>query len=198
MDDLDTILNAISVDERIEDGIPNFENPAHVDVLRELMVKNGFHQSMAIELCNRLVEAKGKHPERQAFNKNGILVTFPTPDHKAKAISAGTHFDNDPTKAPPNVTFNQPDTAQQPDTSSQAQPIQPVAPGSSTAPQPDQSVPIAPISQQTKDVPKTPEEKEAEKLVIKQIVRSNDSILDEITEWLVYNGPDHIRKILLK
>jgi hypothetical protein len=39
---------------------------------------------------------EGKYPERQAFNKDGVLVTFPTPQHKAKAISRGTHFEENP------------------------------------------------------------------------------------------------------
>lgn len=43
-----------------------------------------------------VISEKGKHPERQAYNKNGLLVTFPTPEYKARAISKGTHFEKNP------------------------------------------------------------------------------------------------------
>jgi hypothetical protein len=74
----------------------------HMDALRETLVdKFNITLNDSKEIHNKMLE--GKYPERQAYNKDGLLVTFPTPQHKTKAISRGTHFEQDPTKAAPNV-----------------------------------------------------------------------------------------------
>lgn len=58
-----------------------------------------------VEFVNEIsfIFEKGKHPERQAYNKNGILVTFPTPEYKARAIAKGTHFEKNPKAAQSNL-----------------------------------------------------------------------------------------------
>ena len=53
------------------------------------------------QYLNKMLE--GKYPERQAYNSNGILVTFPTPEYKQKAIQRGTHFEENPKKGQANV-----------------------------------------------------------------------------------------------
>ena len=101
-DILDQMLAEVCLDERVPDGIFDMSNNAHMDALRETMVdKFSVSLNDARGVHNKMVE--GKYPERQAYNKDGLLVTFPTPQYKAKAISRGTHFEQDPTKGAPNV-----------------------------------------------------------------------------------------------
>ena len=106
---VDGILNNICLDERIVDGTFDVTNNEHVDVMREFLVKRGIDENEVREFSNRVVEA-GKHPDRQAYNTNGILVTFPTPQHKQNAIRRGTHFEKDPTKGNPNIFGPDPET----------------------------------------------------------------------------------------
>jgi hypothetical protein len=52
------------------------------------------------EIINEFVETfmdEGKYPERQAYNKDGWLVTFPSGEYKQRAIKKGTHYGSDPT-----------------------------------------------------------------------------------------------------
>jgi len=106
---LERLLNNVCLDERITDGAFDITNNEHVDVMREYLINKGIAESDAIDFSNRVVEG-GKHPERQAYNKNGILVTFPTPQHKQNAIRRGTHFEKDPTKGKPNLFGPDPET----------------------------------------------------------------------------------------
>lgn len=99
---IDRILAEVCLDERIPDGTFDMSNNTHMDVLRENLTDNyGLALNDVKGIHNKMVE--GKYPERQAYNKDGLLVTFPTPQHKAKAISRGTHFEQDPSKGPQNV-----------------------------------------------------------------------------------------------
>jgi hypothetical protein len=91
---LDRVFNEVCLDERVTDGIFKMDDATHMDALREYFVKKGVTREAAIAVTNRMVE--GKYPERQAYNKDGILVTFPTPQHKARAIARGTHFEKNP------------------------------------------------------------------------------------------------------
>src|ERR1035437_6294031 len=91
---IEKILRDISIDDRIPDGIFRVENDTHMGVLRDYFIKHGLTQEAATHVTNRMTE--GKYPQRQAFNKNGILCTFPTPQYKAKAIARGTHFEKNP------------------------------------------------------------------------------------------------------
>jgi hypothetical protein len=91
---VDLIINNICLDDRISDGIFDIQNEEHMTVLREYFINRGIPVHEAIALNNRMLE--GKYPERQAYNKDGILVTFPTPKHKQRAISRGTHFEKNP------------------------------------------------------------------------------------------------------
>jgi hypothetical protein len=91
---LDRVFAEVCLDERISDGIFKMEEATHMDALRDYFLRKGVQREAAIQVTNRMVE--GKYPERQAFNKDGILVTFPTPQHKARAIARGTHFEKNP------------------------------------------------------------------------------------------------------
>ncbi len=99
---IDRILAEVCLDDRIPDGVFDMSNNSHMDALRECM-ENSFNMSLndCRDIHNKMLE--GKYPERQAYNKDGLLVTFPTPQHKAKAIQRGTHFEQDPTKGASNV-----------------------------------------------------------------------------------------------
>lgn len=93
-DILDRVFAEVCLDERITDGIFKMDEQTHMDALRDYFLRKGVHRESAIAVTNRMVE--GKYPERQAYNKDGILVTFPTPQHKARAIARGTHFEKNP------------------------------------------------------------------------------------------------------
>lgn len=97
---VDRVFAEVCLDERIKDGIFRLEEEEHMNALRDYFVKKGITSEAAVNVTNRMVE--GRFPERQAYNKDGILVTFPTPQHKAKAIQRGTHFEKNP--APQNTT----------------------------------------------------------------------------------------------
>lgn len=99
---LEGLLSNLCLDERVSDGIFDISNNDHMEAMREYLVKKGITEEMAVDFSNTVLEA-GKYPERQAYNKNGILVTFPTPQHKQNAIRRGTHFEKDPTKGRPNL-----------------------------------------------------------------------------------------------
>lgn len=100
---IEKFLNKLSLDDRITDGIFRIENNQHLDIFQEYLENMGADIEEAVTARNRMVE--GKYPERQAYNANGILVTFPTPEYKQKAIERGTHFENNPKKQQPNVSF---------------------------------------------------------------------------------------------
>jgi hypothetical protein len=88
------ILRDVCLDERVKDGIFCLDDQTHLDALRDYFIRKGITKEAAIHVTNRMTE--GKYPERQAYNRDGILVTFPTPQHKARAIARGTHFEKNP------------------------------------------------------------------------------------------------------
>ncbi len=98
---LEKIINDVSLDERVSNGMFSIEEDAHMDALREYLSKKGLDEESVRSFSNRVLE--GKYPERQAYNAKGILVTFPTPEYKAEAIKRGTHFEKDPTKGQSNL-----------------------------------------------------------------------------------------------
>lgn len=98
------LLNEICLDRRISDGIFDMFNNQHMDVLREKLVEMGLPENEVVEISNAVIE--GKYPERQAYNANGILVTFPNAEYKQRAIRRGTHFEEDPTKGQSNLDYD--------------------------------------------------------------------------------------------
>lgn len=97
------LLSELCLDERVSDGIFKIENNEHMEVLREKLSQMGLDEDNVREMTNKVLE--GKYPERQAYNAKGILVTFPNPEYKKRAIQRGTHFEQDPTKGKPNINF---------------------------------------------------------------------------------------------
>jgi hypothetical protein len=108
----DRIFNEVCLDERITDGIFKMDNATHMDALRDYFVKRGITKEAAVHVTNRMVE--GKYPERQAYNRDGILVTFPTPQHKSKAIARGTHFEKNPIPQAQQPQVEEPEPKQAP------------------------------------------------------------------------------------
>jgi len=92
---INKILLEVSLDSRIEDGIFDIKNNQHIGYLYEYFINKNINDDIVLEFIQPLME-KGKHPERQAYNLNGLLVTFPTPEYKARALARGTHFEKNP------------------------------------------------------------------------------------------------------
>lgn len=227
---IDKILNEVSLDERVSDGMFNIEESLHMEALRDYLSKKGMDEDSVRSFSNRVLE--GKYPERQAYNAKGILVTFPTPEYKAEAIKRGTHFEKDPTKGqsnlfhgPVNKTPNAVPVAgdekkSPPQDKSEPKTNLPVSQASSTptdandtqsmAAQPQttaapQQTPIStPAAEPVKEPtdlplppPKSTAEKEADKNAIKTMLKGDDYMLNEVTEFITYNAP-HIMETIKK
>lgn len=91
---LDRVFNEVCLDPRVSDGIFKMDEAPHMDALRDYFIRKGITKEAAIHVTNRMTE--GKFPEKQAYNREGVLCTFPTPQHKARAIARGTHFEKNP------------------------------------------------------------------------------------------------------
>lgn len=128
------LLSELCLDRRVDDGIFDIFNNDHMEILREKLSEMGIPKGEVVELANQVIE--GKYPERQAYNSKGILVTFPNPEYKQRAIKRGTHFEEDPTKGQTNLDFNAPAQPVQEPTSPNEKPIE-IEPG---AQQPNQQV----------------------------------------------------------
>lgn len=110
--------------------LSDVSNEENIQSLYESMMENGINEedSMAVVNDVSMLAEKGKHPERQAYNKNGLLVTFPTPEYKARAIARGTHSEVNP-KVAQNNLFGGGKTA--PTTATPTTPTTPDAAGTS-------------------------------------------------------------------
>lgn len=198
--DTEKIFLQACLDDRIPDGIFDMEKNEHMDVLRELLVKNKIPREVVCEVTNMMLD--GKYPERQAYNKDGILVTFPTPQHKQDAIKRGTHFENDPTKENPNIFDSEPSSAEGGQT---GQPEQQNAVGGTTElPKSDAAATpasvqmgnrefsVEPIGDETDKTETEPPpefdknkgaiEREAESDIVKQIIGSRDTTNEPIPD----------------
>lgn len=173
-DFIDQLFRNISCDSRLQEGIFNESNDLHLEAFREHAAKLGLDETTIIEMSNAISE--GKYPERQAYNVNGLLVTFPTPEYKAAAIKKGTHFETNPKTASSNL-FQTPDATTSTDASN------PTAPAPApAAPQPPQAAPTEPIAPQQppEDKPeqpsvpapdtRTPEEKSVDAKAVEQML----------------------------
>lgn len=94
---IDKILLNVCLDERIENGLVDFTNETHLRVLAENLFENGMNGAEVANVMTNITLQDGKYPDRQAFNKEGWLVTFPSPVYKMAAIKKGTHYETDPT-----------------------------------------------------------------------------------------------------
>lgn len=97
-----SIVNDICCDSRIKDGVLRLENAEHVFILQEYLEKAGYSVDEIVDKTANLFEA-GRFPERQAYNKDGILVTFPSKEYRDRAVNKGTHFAENPKKSQSNI-----------------------------------------------------------------------------------------------
>ncbi len=199
----DTILNEVCLDERVTNGIFKLEEDAHMQALREKFIQHGLTKEAAIELSNKMLE--GKYPERQAYNKDGILVTFPTPKHKKNAIRNRTHFEEE--DAIRLGYLEKPKDKEPRSAPAEEKPKNPIFPGEpktdvpnkgeeegnpTTVQQGDKNLAIEPPRGEEKietppeppekpvDPIKSPEEKEAEKKVVVQMMKGDETALTSV------------------
>lgn len=116
-----SVLNDVCCDNRIKDGVIDLKNEDHVFVLQEYLENIGFDINTIVEKTAQLFEA-GKFPDRQAYNKDGILVTFPSKEYRDRAVNKGTHFAENPKKAQANI-FTEPPADVQPEEPKGAVPV---------------------------------------------------------------------------
>lgn len=202
---VDRVFAEVCLDERITDGIFRMDEEQHMDALRDYFLKKGITQEAAVAVTNRMVE--GKYPDRQAWRvEDGILVTWPSPAHKTKAMkeNPGKYTEREPTKPRPRPTEpadNRPpppkdiggrDKEEDEDEGPKEPKGAPVFPQSTQdgsgkelevepprgdkAPEP----PPAPTVPVEPTAPRTPERIAAEKEVAKQIMNTSDDALTKI------------------
>lgn len=100
--DFSNIINSACCDARVKKGIPDLNDPEFCFVLQEYLIKEGLDADLVAEKTYMLFE-KGKFPERQAYNKDGILVTFPNKEYRDRAVDKGTHFASNPKHTDSNI-----------------------------------------------------------------------------------------------
>lgn len=107
-----SVLNDVCCDNRIKNGVIDLKNADHVFVLQEYLENAGFDIETIVDKTAQLFEA-GRFPDRQAYNKDGILVTFPNKEYRDRAINKGTHFAENPKKADTNIFVTPPEDVEQ-------------------------------------------------------------------------------------
>lgn len=93
---INSVITEASLDERIENGIVDLKNMEHLKVVAETLYDKGADEELVNEIVETFME-EGKYPDRQAFNKEGWLVTFPSKEYRDAAVKKGTHAISDPT-----------------------------------------------------------------------------------------------------
>lgn len=86
----------ICVHPLVEDGMFDVQNTEHMFLLMESLIEKNFDDTTVSEVVKAL-RHEGKYPERQAYNKEGWLVTFPSKEYRDAALKKGTHAIADPT-----------------------------------------------------------------------------------------------------
>ena len=212
---IEKILNQVSVDPRIKNGLFEISCNEHMEALRDYLTGKGIPTHEVVDFSNRVLE--GKYPERQAYNKDGLLVTFPTPEYKQRAIQRGTHFEKKPVVQ--TNLFDKPPGGEAPkeepsgEDKGSAKPSTTSLPLSSTASEKPEATPSTPEAPEPTNVatvdapaaepepeptelpppePKTTAEKNADSEAIKKILQSDDSLLQEVATWIENNGPQYI------
>ena len=183
------LLSELCLDRRVDDGIFDIFNNDHMDILREKLSEMGIPKGEVVELANKVIE--GKYPERQAYNSKGILVTFPNPEYKQRAIKRGTHFEEDPTKGQTNLDFNAPAQPVQEPTSPNEKPIE-IEPGAQQPSQQTQGqVPsqgqagISPGSQTDDLATRSPDQKEKDAAEVEKILTTEFTLEEAATHnWI--------------
>ena len=195
---VDRVFAEVCLDERITDGIFRMEEEQHMNALRDYFLKKGITKEAAIHVTNRMVE--GKYPDRQAWRvEDGILVTWPSPKHKQKAMheNPGKYTEKDPspqTSEPPkqreepirknepgddkdlSKSDREPEIKKEPTIFQGERELEIEPPRGSEKPEP---LPV-PTSPTPPPAPRTPERVAAEKAVVQQIIATDDTALTKI------------------
>lgn len=167
-------LEKANTDNSIESGIFDISKQEHIEILRGHLLESNIDSKTVNQYLNKMLE--GRYPDRQAYNSNGILVTFPTPEYKQKAIERGSHFEQNPKKGQANVF------------SGDEQPEQPS--GQQIEFEPTQPQQIQQTQQQEPQTPKsddrTPDEKEQDAVAIEKSL-TTEYTLEEALKYGFYN-----------
>lgn len=167
-------LEKANTDNSIESGIFDISKQEHIEILRGHLLESNVDSKTVNQYLNKMLE--GRYPDRQAYNSNGILVTFPTPEYKQKAIERGSHFEQNPRKGQANVF------------SGDEQPEQPS--GQQIEFEPTQPQQIQQTQQQEPQTPKsddrTPDEKEQDAVAIEKSL-TTEYTLEEALKYGFYN-----------
>jgi hypothetical protein len=141
---ISTIISEASLDSRIPNGIVDLKNTDHIQVVAEAMYDACEDENIVNEFVESFVR-EGKYPDRQAYNKDGWLVTFPSAQYKQTAIKKGTHYPSDPThgKGGMNLYYKKrgKQKRQTQQTASTTEPIEPVSKPKVAAPSSPETVP---------------------------------------------------------
>lgn len=204
---LDRVFAEVCLDERVSDGVFRMDEEAHMDALREYFIKKGIPKEEAIHITNRMVE--GKYPERQAYRKeDGILVTWPSPQHKQKAMQKepGKYTEQNPSPkketepkqkvAPPG---SKPEPGELPNSDKKAELDAPEKSGDKEPEKKTPSIfagnqelaveppkidgqpePPPQAPQPPVQIPRTPERIAAEKEITRQIMNTDDTVLSNV------------------
>lgn len=95
-DFITSIITEAALDSRIPDGVVDLKNLEHVQIVAEAMYNACEDENIVNEFISEFL-CEGKYPDRQAFNKEGWLVTFPSKEYRDAAIKKGSHSIADPT-----------------------------------------------------------------------------------------------------
>ena len=167
-------LEKANTDNSIESGIFDISKQEHIEILRGHLLESNIDSKTVNQYLNKMLE--GRYPDRQAYNVNGILVTFPTPEYKQKAIERGSHFEQNPRKGQANVF------------SGDEQPEQPS--GQQIEFEPTQPQQIQQTQQQEPQTPKsddrTSDEKEQDAVAIEKAL-TTEYTLEEALRFGFYN-----------
>jgi hypothetical protein len=93
---IERIISEAALDSRVENGMLNLKNADHLQVVAEALYDACEDETVVNEFVDKFME-EGKYPDRQAFNKEGWLVTFPSKQYRDAAIKKGSHSISDPT-----------------------------------------------------------------------------------------------------
>lgn len=136
---IEDLVTECECDNRIETGIFDIYNAEHLVVLSEHMAGHGISESVVESTIESMI-GEGKYPERQAYNKDGWLVTFPSKEYRDAAIKKRSHFTSDPThgKGGMNLYYKKKgkqkrQTAQTQTTTASQQPVQQAQPSPQTS-----------------------------------------------------------------
>ena len=171
-------LEKANTDNSIESGIFDISKQEHIEILRGHLLESNVDSKTVNQYLNKMLE--GRYPDRQAYNVNGILVTFPTPEYKQKAIERGSHFEQNPKKGQANV-FSGDEQPEQPNGQPSGQQIEF---------EPTQPQQIQQTQQQEPQTPKsddrTPDEKEQDAVAIEKSL-TTEYTLEEALKYGFYN-----------